>query len=74
MEVPEAIRLTLVACVAGYFGWQAFVADRHAKAAQWVDEAHALTLRGDHGALVDAERLLRQIGRASCRERVCLVV
>jgi tetratricopeptide (TPR) repeat protein len=50
---------TLVACVAGYFGWQAFVADRHAKAAQWVDEAHALTLRGDHGALVDAERLLR---------------
>jgi tetratricopeptide (TPR) repeat protein len=50
---------TLVACVGGYFGWQAFVANRHAKAAQWVDEAHALMLRGDHGALVDAERLLR---------------
>jgi tetratricopeptide (TPR) repeat protein len=50
---------TLLACVGGYFGWQAFVAKRHAMAAQWVEEAHGMMLRGDHGALVDAERLLR---------------
>ena len=51
--------LTLALCGGGYFGWQAFVAHRHARAAQLVTEARALMLRGDHGALVDAERMLR---------------
>lgn len=51
--------ITLAACVAGYFGWNAFVSARHERAAQWVVQARALTMRGDHGALVDAERLLR---------------
>jgi len=50
---------TLVCSVGGYFGWQAFVGQRHAKAAAWVQEARALMQRGDHAGLVDAERLLR---------------
>jgi tetratricopeptide (TPR) repeat protein len=50
---------TLASSVGGYFGWQAFVEQRHAKAAAWVQDARALMLRGDHAGLVDAERLLR---------------
>jgi tetratricopeptide (TPR) repeat protein len=50
---------TLACSVGGYFGWQAFVEQRHAKAAAWVQDARALMLRGDHAGLVDAERLLR---------------
>ena len=50
---------TLALCVGGYFAWNAFVEQRHARAAKLVDDAHALMLRGDHGALVDAERMLR---------------
>jgi tetratricopeptide (TPR) repeat protein len=51
--------VTLLLCGGGYFGWQAFVAHRHARAAQLVRDAQNLMLRGDHGALVDAERVLR---------------
>jgi tetratricopeptide (TPR) repeat protein len=51
--------VTLLLCGGGYFGWQAFVAHRHARAAQLVSDAQKLMLRGDHGALVDAERMLR---------------
>jgi tetratricopeptide (TPR) repeat protein len=50
---------TLLACVGGYFGWQAFVEQRHARAAAWVQDARSLMQRGDHAGLVDAERLLR---------------
>ncbi len=50
---------TLLASIGGYFGWQAFVQQRHARAAAWIHDARALMLRGDHAGLVDAERLLR---------------
>lgn len=50
---------TLLCSAGGYFGWQAFVTQRHAKAAAWVQEARAFMQRGDHAGLVDAERLLR---------------
>jgi Tfp pilus assembly protein PilF len=51
--------VTLALSGGGYYGWRAFVAQRHAHAAQLVSDAGALMLRGDHGALVDAERMLR---------------
>ncbi|HKU39341.1 MAG TPA: hypothetical protein VJR89_14365, partial [Polyangiales bacterium] len=50
---------TLLASVGGYFGWQEFVKQRHARAAAWVQDARSLMQRGDHASLVDAERLLR---------------
>jgi tetratricopeptide (TPR) repeat protein len=51
--------VTLLLCGGGYYGWQAFVAHRHARAGQLVSDAQKLMLQGDHGALVDAERMLR---------------
>ena len=51
--------VTLLLCGGGYYGWRVFVERRHARAAAWVAEARSLMLRGDHGALVDAERMLR---------------
>ncbi len=50
---------TLLAGVGGYFGWNAWIEQRHQRAAQWVSQASALLEAGDHAALVDAERLLR---------------
>lgn len=51
--------ITLLLCVAGYFGWNELVRRRHAAAAELVAQAGELMLRGDHEALVDAERMLR---------------
>jgi len=51
--------VSLLLCVGGYFGWNAFVARRHAAAESLVAEARQLMSQGDHAALVDAERLLR---------------
>jgi thioredoxin-like negative regulator of GroEL len=50
---------TLVLSGAGYFGWQQWVAHRHADAAQLVAEAKADAFEGDYAKLIDAERLLR---------------
>lgn len=51
--------VSLVLCVAGYFGWNLLVERRHEAAAKKVAQARELMSQGDHAALVDAERLLR---------------
>lgn len=51
---------TLLLFGGGYFGWQQWIAHRHAGAAELVAQARAAAFDGDHARLVEAERLLQQ--------------
>lgn len=51
--------LAVVLAVGGYFGWQYYVAKRHAEAAALLAQARREAQTGDHASLVDAERHLR---------------
>lgn len=51
--------LGIAAAVGGYFGFQAWIASRHAQANVLLAEAEAHALAGEHKDLVDAERKLR---------------
>lgn len=51
---------TLVLCAGGWFGWQQWVAHRHAEAHALVTQARSAAWNGDYSTLLDAERALRK--------------
>ncbi|MFK8000520.1 MAG: tetratricopeptide repeat protein [Polyangiales bacterium] len=52
--------IALLLAGGGYYGWTQWVEAQKAEAAALVEEARVESLRGDHAALVDAERHLRE--------------
>ncbi|AKF05731.1 tetratricopeptide repeat protein [Sandaracinus amylolyticus] len=52
--------LTAGLAAGGWFGWQKYVEQRHARAAELVAQAREEARIGDHQRLVDAERHLRE--------------
>ena len=52
--------LAIGGAVGGWYGWQEYIRQRHEEAARMVAQARGEAMRGDHEALVDAERHLRE--------------